>query len=71
MREAFRWVKRMSRLLKNKEGLSAKSLRGQWVQFLARMRTAAATTTFPAVQGGIAALPEGEQELPAGAVSVL
>jgi len=50
VREAFRWVKRMSRLLKNTEGLSAKSLQGQWVQLLARMRTAAATTTFPAVR---------------------
>jgi hypothetical protein len=53
VREAFRWVKRASRLLKNRTGSSAESLRGQWVQLLAQIRTAAATTVFPAVRAGL------------------
>jgi hypothetical protein len=53
VREAFGWVKRVSRLLKNKDGSPARSLRHRFVQLLSRMRTAAATTAFPAVRAGL------------------
>ena len=39
--------------LEEQDGLSAKTLRGQWVQLLARIRTAVATTAFPAVRAGL------------------
>ena len=50
VREAFQWVKRVSRLLKNREKLPAKIVRRRLVQLLARMRRAATTTAFPAVK---------------------
>ncbi|MFL5286870.1 MAG: ISNCY family transposase [Rhodopila sp.] len=53
VREAFRWVKRVSRLLKNPEELPAKTLRRRLVQLLSRMRRAAATTAFAAVGAGL------------------
>ena len=52
VREAFKWVKRVSRLLKNKEELSAKAVRGRLVSLLGRMRRAAATTREPSVRSG-------------------
>jgi hypothetical protein len=53
VREAFKWVKRVSRLLKNPEQLPAKQVRRRLVQLLARMRRAAATTAFPSVAAGL------------------
>jgi mutator family transposase len=49
VREAFQWVKRVSRLLKNREGLPAPKLRRRLVQLLSRMRRAAATTALASV----------------------
>src|SRR5512135_2293692 len=53
VREAFKWVKRVSRLLKNPEELPAKTLRRHLVQLLVRMRRAAATTAVPAVKANL------------------
>jgi hypothetical protein len=53
VREAFKWVKRVSRLLKNPEELPAKSVRRRLVQLLVRMRRAAATTAVPAVKANL------------------
>jgi hypothetical protein len=53
VREAFQWVKRVSRLLKNQEKLPAKIVRRRLMQLLARMRRAATTTAFPAVKANL------------------
>jgi hypothetical protein len=53
VREAYKWVKRAARILKNEEGLAAKQVRRRLVQLLARMRTAAATTGEPSVRAGL------------------
>jgi hypothetical protein len=53
VREAFPWVKRVSRLLKNQEELPAATLRRRLVQLLSRMRQAAATTAFASVRAGL------------------
>jgi hypothetical protein len=53
VREAFKWVKRVSRLLKNQEELPAKQVRRRLVQLLARMRRAATTTAQPAVRANL------------------
>jgi len=47
VREAYRWVKRVARILKNEEELPTKKVRRRLVQLLARMRRAAATTQEP------------------------
>jgi hypothetical protein len=47
VREAYQWVKRVARLLKNKEELPTKKVRRRLVQLLVRMRRAAATTQEP------------------------
>jgi hypothetical protein len=49
VREAFKWVKRVSRLLKNPEELPAPKLRRRLVQLLGRMRQAAAKAALPSV----------------------
>ena len=49
VREAFKWVKRVSRLLKNPEELPARELRRRLVHLLSRMRRAAATTALASV----------------------
>ena len=71
VREAYQWVKRVARLLKNEEELPATKVRRRLVQLLARMRAAAATTACPVGAGGFEAVPEGDQELLAGLVPVL
>ena len=38
VREAYKWVKRVARILKNEEGLPAKKVRRRLVQLLVRMR---------------------------------
>lgn len=53
VREAYKWVKRVARLLKNKEKMSAKAVRRRLVQLLGRMRQAAATAAFPSVGKGL------------------
>src|SRR3954468_16273784 len=45
VREAFKWVKRVARILKNEEGLPAKKRRRRRVELLSRMRRAATTAT--------------------------
>jgi hypothetical protein len=52
VREAYRWVKRVARILKNEAGLAAKPVRRRLVPLLVRMRPAAATTGEPAVKAG-------------------
>jgi hypothetical protein len=49
VREAYKWVKRVARLLKNKARLPVKTLRRRLVQLLARMRQAVARTDKPSV----------------------
>ena len=53
VREAYKWVKRAARILKNEEGLPAKKVRRRLVQLLVRMRQAAATTDEPSVRAGL------------------
>jgi hypothetical protein len=53
VREAFTWVQRVARLLKNPEGLPARHVRRRLVQLLARMRQAAARTAFASVATGL------------------
>jgi hypothetical protein len=53
VREAFKWVKRVARILKNREQLPASKVRRRLTQLLVRMRQAAATTEEPSVQKGL------------------
>jgi hypothetical protein len=53
VQEAYRWVKRAARILKNEPGLPAKQVRRRLVQLLVRMRRAAATTGEPSVKAGL------------------
>src|SRR3954451_7726235 len=53
VREAYKWVKRVARLLKNKEKMSAKEVRRRLVQLLGRMRQAAAIAVEPSVRKGL------------------
>jgi hypothetical protein len=53
VREAFKWVKRVARLLKNTEKSPAKNVRRRLVQLLGRMRAAAATAVEPSVGAGL------------------
>jgi hypothetical protein len=53
VREAYKWVKRVARILKNEEGLPAQKVRRRLVQLLVRMRRAAATTGEPSVRAGL------------------
>ena len=69
VREAYRWVHRAARILKNEDQSPAKVVRRRLVQLLVRMRRAAATTEEPSVARGIEALPEGHQELLVRSVS--
>jgi hypothetical protein len=52
VREAYKWVHRAARILKNEGGLPAKRVRRRLVQLLVRMRKAATTTTEPSVRSG-------------------
>src|SRR5215469_13358024 len=53
VRAAYKWVKRVARILQNEAGLAAKQVRRRLVQLLVRMRRAAATTREPAVKAGL------------------
>ena len=53
VREAYRWVNRAARILKNEDQLPAKTVRRRLVQLLVRMRRAAATTEEPSVAAGL------------------
>jgi hypothetical protein len=53
VREAYQWVKRVARLLKNEEKLPTKKVRRRLVQLLVRMRQAAGTTSEPSVGTGL------------------
>jgi hypothetical protein len=53
VREAYKWVKRVARLLKNKPRWPAPKVRQRLVQLLGRMRQAAATTSEPSVGVGL------------------
>jgi hypothetical protein len=53
VREAYKWVKRVARILKNPEQLPAPKVRRRLVQLLVRMRQAAATADEPSVQKGL------------------
>ena len=53
VREAYKWVKRVSRVLKNEAALSAREVRKRLTGLLARMRQAAATACEPLVRDGL------------------
>ena len=53
VREAYRWVHRAARILKNEDQLPGKAVRRRLVQLLVRMRRAAATTEEPSVRAGL------------------
>ena len=53
VQQAYKWVKRVARILQNEAGLAAKQVRRRLVQLLVRMRHAAATTREPAVKAGL------------------
>src|SRR4051812_17429096 len=53
VREAYKWVKRVARILKNEEQLPAPKVRRRLVRLLVRMRQAAATAGEPSVQKGL------------------
>jgi hypothetical protein len=53
VREAYRWVHRAARILKNEDQLPGKTVRRRLVQLLVRMRRAAATTEEPSVRAGL------------------
>ena len=51
VREAYKWVKRVARILKNREQLPAAKVRRRLVQLLVRMRQAAAATDDRKIAG--------------------
>jgi hypothetical protein len=53
VREAYQWVNRAARILKNEDRSPAKVVRRRLVQLLVRMRRAAATTEEPSVAAGL------------------
>jgi hypothetical protein len=53
VREAYKWVKRVARILKNQVQLPVSKLRRRLVQLLVRMRQAAATTAEPSIVAGL------------------
>jgi hypothetical protein len=53
VRESFKWVKRVARVLKNEAELPAKGVRRRLVQLLGRMRGAATTAVEPSVGAGL------------------
>src|SRR4051812_25719233 len=61
VRQAFKWVKRVARVLKNEAGLPAKGGRRRLVEVSSRMRRGAATARFPSVRAGPEHLPKGGQ----------
>jgi hypothetical protein len=50
---AYKWVNRVSRVLKNEQGLTAREVRERLTGLLARMRQAAATAEEPLVREGL------------------
>src|SRR3954464_9120978 len=53
VRQAYKWVKRVARILKNQEQLPAPKVRRRLVQLLVRMRQAAATADEPSVRDNL------------------
>jgi hypothetical protein len=53
VREAYQWVNRAARILKNEDRSPAKKVRRRLVQLLVRMRRAVATTEEPSVAAGL------------------
>jgi hypothetical protein len=53
VRSAYKWVKRVARILKNERELPAKTVRRRLVQMLVRMRREAATTDESSVRAGL------------------
>jgi hypothetical protein len=53
VREAYQWVHRAARILKNESQSPGKTVRRRLVQLLVRMRRAAATTEEPSVRAGL------------------
>src|SRR5262245_15622801 len=53
VREAYKWVRRVARILKNPEPLPAVKVRRRLVELLVRMRRAATTTEEPSVRAGL------------------
>ena len=53
VREAYKWVQRVARILKNEEGLPTKKVRRRLVQLLGRIHRAATTTGEPSVRAGL------------------
>jgi hypothetical protein len=53
VREAYQWVNRAARILKNEDRSPAKVVRRRLVQLLVRMRRAAAATEEPSVAAGL------------------
>jgi hypothetical protein len=53
VREAYKWVKRVSGVLKNDQGLTAREVRKRLAGLLARMRQAAAAAREPLVRDGL------------------
>src|SRR3954452_24656010 len=53
VREAFQWVRRVARILKNEDQLPAPKVRRRLVRLLVRMRHAAATADDPSVAKGL------------------
>jgi hypothetical protein len=53
VREAFKWVKRVARVLKNEAALPAKGVRRRLVRLFGRMRRAVATAAEPSVGSGL------------------
>ena len=71
VREAYKWVQRVARILKNEEGLPTKKVRRRLVQLLGRMSPGGDDDGRALGEGGVEAVPEGDPELLAGLVSVL
>ena len=71
VREAYKWVQRVARILKNEEGLPTKKVRRRLVQLLGRMRRAATTTGEPSVRAGLKQFLKVTRSYRPGLVSVL
>ena len=69
VREAYKWVKRIARILKDQEELPAAKVRRRWVQLLVRMRPAAATADEPSVETSLRHFLKGTKSYWAGVFS--
>ncbi len=71
VRVAYRWVKRVAKVLANEAQRPAADVRRRLSRILSAIRRAAAETPEPAVGEAVAALREGKPELLAGSVRLL